>query len=150
MCPLYRGQCASVGGSGAHFRGVRCQHRGVRCPFIEGQLLPKNILSGNASCCGRLAWRPPRVGGLLTPLTKHWAATRSMVADAHGAAAVGQPLVKDEPSDAGVAAGGAAGGVGGADGLDLSRFDELVRVYTEPYDAACTAGLHTCSLLSST
>jgi len=53
---------------------------------------------------------------------------------AAAAAAVGQPSVKDEPVDAEELVGIGTGG-GGA---DLSRFDELMRIYTEPYDAADT------------
>jgi len=65
----------------------------------------------------------------------HGAATRNMRSDAAEAAAAEKPRVKDEPLDAGE--GGAA--------ADLSRFAELMRRYTEPYDAACTElaeGMH--------
>jgi hypothetical protein len=58
-----------------------------------------------------------------------------MRSDAAEAAAAEKPRVKDEPLDAGE--GGAA--------ADLSRFAELMRRYTEPYDAACTElaeGMH--------
>ena len=57
------------------------------------------------------------------------------------AAAQAQPRVKDEPTDAHAAAAQSQSqpsGNGEGDAVDLSRYDELLRRYTEPYDAACT------------
>ena len=56
--------------------------------------------------------------------------TGAAAAEAAAAAAVEQQRVKDEPVD--------AGEVGTSGAADLSRYDELLRRYTEPYDAADT------------